>query len=80
MVSHDILDMFPYLLGMVLEKKLPDYHLILLSEHVVDYGPYPFRLFQYCFEIYRFDYVVIHSWSSIVEGVDNLCTIFKKKL
>lgn len=64
---------------MVLEKKFLDHGHILLLEHGVDHGPYPFRLFHSWFDIEGFEDVFRGSWT---RGVDskNPWVIFKKNL
>lgn len=42
LVLDGILSSFLHLLGMVLEKNIPDHRPILMVEHVVDYGRTPF--------------------------------------
>lgn len=59
---------FPHLSGMVLEKKISDHRPILFSEHIVDYGPYSFRLFHSSFNVDGFDVVVRDSWNSPIMG------------
>lgn len=58
LVSNGFLSLFPHLLGTVLENKIPNHRHILLLEHKVDYGPVPFRLVHYWFDMDGFDVVV----------------------
>ena len=53
---------FPHFSAMVLEKKIPDHRPILLTEHVVDYGPIPFRFFHSWMRLDGFDDIVRSSW------------------
>lgn len=63
LVTDGILVHFPRLSSMVLEKKISYHRLILLSEHNVDYGHSPFRVFHYWFDMDGFDGMVRHSWA-----------------
>lgn len=46
LVIEDFLDSYPHPTILILEKNIPDHHLILVLEHKVNYGPYPFHLFH----------------------------------
>ncbi|GKG24520.1 RNA-directed DNA polymerase, eukaryota, reverse transcriptase zinc-binding domain protein, partial [Tanacetum coccineum] len=47
LISESFYDVFPHVTGVVLEKGIPDHRLILLKDFKVDFGPTPFRFFQY---------------------------------
>ncbi|KAL4563118.1 hypothetical protein LXL04_027151 [Taraxacum kok-saghyz] len=80
LVTGGFADSFPRVSGMVLEKKIPDHRPILLMEHVVDYGPLPFRLYHSWMGMDGFDEIVREVWSTPSDGSQNPWVVFKKKL
>lgn len=58
MVTKGLTGSFPHLTNMVIEKKILDNFPILSSEHRVDYGPCPFRLFNCWFDMEGLNEVV----------------------
>ena len=81
MVTEGLLQCFPHLIGLFLEKNIPDHRPIVLLEHQVDYGPSPFRIFDSSFELDGFDIVVRNTWNSniVVNEINNPWVTFKKK-
>ncbi|GKA71395.1 RNA-directed DNA polymerase, eukaryota, partial [Tanacetum coccineum] len=80
LVSESILDSFPYVTGIVLEKGKSDHRPILLKESMVDFGPSPFRFFHSWPDMDGFSNMVKETWinDGIVE--DSGLVSFKKKL
>ncbi|GJZ24777.1 RNA-directed DNA polymerase, eukaryota, partial [Tanacetum coccineum] len=76
----DFYDSFPHITSVSLEKGIPDHRLILLKEHVVDFGPTPFRFFHSWLEMEGFHNLVVETWNNdgIVDA--NGLISFKKKL
>lgn len=82
LVTEGLLEFFPHLSAMVLEKNIPDHRPILLLEHRVDYGPTHFRLFHSWFDMEGFDNIVGEAWATNLVAMEwtNPWVIFKKKL
>ncbi|GKA56927.1 RNA-directed DNA polymerase, eukaryota, reverse transcriptase zinc-binding domain protein, partial [Tanacetum coccineum] len=80
LVNGCIFDVFPHIVGTVLEKGVPDHRPILLKESVVDYGPTPFRFFHSWLDIDGFHDLVINSWKNYDSKESNGMVSFKKKL
>ncbi|XP_023762391.1 uncharacterized protein LOC111910809 [Lactuca sativa] len=82
LVTDGFMTAFPHLAGIVLEKNIPDHVPIILLEHMVDYGPIPFREFHSWFDRDGFENIVRDSWMSDLSGtgLDNPWVRFKKKL
>ncbi|GJU47741.1 RNA-directed DNA polymerase, eukaryota, reverse transcriptase zinc-binding domain protein [Tanacetum coccineum] len=80
LVSESFYDTFPHTTGVVLEKGIPDHHLILLKEHSVDYGPIPFRFFHSWLELDGFHNLIEDTWKNDGIVKDNGLVSFKKKL
>ncbi|GJW56280.1 putative RNA-directed DNA polymerase, eukaryota, reverse transcriptase zinc-binding domain protein, partial [Tanacetum coccineum] len=80
LVNNCVFDVFPHLVGTVLEKGVPDHRPILLKESVVDYGPTPFRFFHSWLDIDGFHDLVINSWKNYDSKESNGMVSFKKKL
>ncbi|GKB37721.1 RNA-directed DNA polymerase, eukaryota, reverse transcriptase zinc-binding domain protein, partial [Tanacetum coccineum] len=51
LVSESFFDTFPHTSGLILEKGRPYHRPILLKEHMVDFGPTPFRFFHSLLEL-----------------------------
>ncbi|GJR74302.1 RNA-directed DNA polymerase, eukaryota, reverse transcriptase zinc-binding domain protein [Tanacetum coccineum] len=68
------------LLGVALEKGIPDHRTILLKEFHVDYGPTPFWFFHSWLEMEGFQNLVVDTWNN--DGIvhANSLVSFKKKL
>ena len=82
LVSESLLSVFPNLSAITLDRYLSDHRPIMLREMSYDYGPIPFRLFHYWFEIDGFEKIVVNSWSdeSVVESNPMLKLMYKLKL
>nr|GFA21302.1 hypothetical protein [Tanacetum cinerariifolium] len=82
LVYEDLMSNCPNLSAVILDHYLSDHRPILLREMYVDYGPYPFRLFNYWFELKGFDSFVADTWRSnnILESNAMLKLIKKLKL
>ncbi|PWA34615.1 RNA-directed DNA polymerase, eukaryota, Reverse transcriptase zinc-binding domain protein [Artemisia annua] len=80
LVSESFYDTFPNISGVILEKGSPDHRPILIKDHVVDFGPTPFRFFHSWLELEGFHSLVVDTWNNdgIVE--ENGLISFKKKL
>ncbi|GJT01054.1 RNA-directed DNA polymerase, eukaryota [Tanacetum coccineum] len=66
--SEGLLETFPHLSAMCLDKHLSDHRPILLRETSLDYGPSPFRFFHSWFSIEGFDSFVENAWKSLEWG------------
>ncbi|GJX40177.1 RNA-directed DNA polymerase, eukaryota, reverse transcriptase zinc-binding domain protein [Tanacetum coccineum] len=63
-----------------LDRYLSDHHPILLRESKYDYGPIPFRFFQYWLEVDGFEQLVKETWSEAPMDVSNAMLVLMKKL
>nr|GEV36108.1 RNA-directed DNA polymerase, eukaryota, reverse transcriptase zinc-binding domain protein [Tanacetum cinerariifolium] len=82
LVSESLLSEFPNLPALSLDRYLSDHRPIMLREMSYDYGPIPFRVFHYWFEIDEFKEIVVNSWKdeSVVENNPMLKLMYKLKL
>ncbi|GJT60190.1 RNA-directed DNA polymerase, eukaryota [Tanacetum coccineum] len=82
LVSKDLMSYCPNLSTIILDRYLSDHRPILLREMCVDYGPTPFRFFNYWFEFEGFDSFVADTWrnTNILEPNAMLKLIKKLKL
>ncbi|GJX66823.1 RNA-directed DNA polymerase, eukaryota, reverse transcriptase zinc-binding domain protein [Tanacetum coccineum] len=66
--------------GLILEKGHPDHRPILLNDHVVDFGPIPFRFYHSWLDLEGFHNLVVDTWRN--DGIvhANGLISFKKKL
>ncbi|GJR65058.1 RNA-directed DNA polymerase, eukaryota, reverse transcriptase zinc-binding domain protein [Tanacetum coccineum] len=73
LVSEGFYDTVPLLIGIVLEKGIPNHRLTLLKESVVDYGPTLFRFFHSWLDIEKLQNLkqVIRSWVICKRVEDN---------
>ncbi|GKA06654.1 RNA-directed DNA polymerase, eukaryota [Tanacetum coccineum] len=78
--SEGLLETFPHLSAMCLDKHLSDHRPILLRETSLDYGPSPFRFFHSWFSIEGFDSFVENAWKSLRVEEGNGLIRLKKKL
>ncbi|GJR71569.1 RNA-directed DNA polymerase, eukaryota, partial [Tanacetum coccineum] len=70
---------FPSLSALCLDRHLSDHRPILMGDLVVDYGPYPFRVFHSWFSKYGFDKLVEDSWKNSTFVESNNISLLKKK-
>nr|GFA45802.1 RNA-directed DNA polymerase, eukaryota, reverse transcriptase zinc-binding domain protein [Tanacetum cinerariifolium] len=82
LVSEGLMSNCPNLSAIIIDRYLSDHRPILLREICVDYGPYPFRFFNYWYKIEGFDSYVADTWRSnnIFESNVMLKLIKKLKL
>ncbi|GJU28851.1 RNA-directed DNA polymerase, eukaryota [Tanacetum coccineum] len=79
-VSEGILNLFPSITALCLDRHLSDHRPILLREVKVDFGPTPFRFYHSWFKLSGFDEMVEHTWSGYDFSDNNKMIRFKKKL
>ncbi|GJX67465.1 RNA-directed DNA polymerase, eukaryota [Tanacetum coccineum] len=75
-----LLESFPHLSAICLDKHLFDHRPILLRETSFDYGPTPFRFFHSWFIMEGFDSFVESTWNSFNIVEENGLIRLKKKL
>ncbi|GJW28176.1 RNA-directed DNA polymerase, eukaryota [Tanacetum coccineum] len=80
LLSEGLMELFPHLSAICLDKNLSDHRLILLRETSIDYGPSPFRFFHSWFTMEGFDSFVENTWKSFNIGEANGLIRLKKKL
>nr|GFB10170.1 hypothetical protein [Tanacetum cinerariifolium] len=80
LISECMLDSFPNITGLILEKGIPDHRPILLKESVADYGPTPFRFYHSWLGMDGFQKLVADTWNSYDSGESDGIISFKKKL
>nr|GEW46265.1 RNA-directed DNA polymerase, eukaryota, reverse transcriptase zinc-binding domain protein [Tanacetum cinerariifolium] len=62
LVSEGLMNSCPNISAITLDRYLSDHRPILLRESHFDYGPTPFRLYHYWFELDGFDNFVKQTW------------------
>ncbi|KAL4573741.1 hypothetical protein LXL04_020558 [Taraxacum kok-saghyz] len=81
LASDGVIEQFPDLLCMALDCRWSDHCSLLLKENTVDYGPIPFKIFNYWMDMDGFSYLVEQSCSSFVPLMNvPSCINFKNKL
>ncbi|GJT47677.1 RNA-directed DNA polymerase, eukaryota [Tanacetum coccineum] len=80
LLSEGLMELFPHLSAICLDKNLSDHRPILLRETCTDYGPTPFRFFHSWFTMDGFDSFVERTWKSLNVADDNGLIRLKKKL
>ncbi|GKD69608.1 RNA-directed DNA polymerase, eukaryota [Tanacetum coccineum] len=75
-----LLDLFPHLSSLCLDRHLSDHRPIIMFESKLDYGPIPFRMFHSSFKIEGFDKFVEDTWDSMNVMDSNGLIRMKKKL
>ncbi|GJY65385.1 RNA-directed DNA polymerase, eukaryota, partial [Tanacetum coccineum] len=83
LINHPLdglMELFPHLSAICLDKNLFDHRPILLRETSIDYGPSPFRFFHSWFTMEGFDSFVENTWKSFNIGESNGLIRLKKKL
>nr|GEX91986.1 RNA-directed DNA polymerase, eukaryota [Tanacetum cinerariifolium] len=79
-ISEGVLDLFPHLSALCLDRHLFDPRPILLRETNYDYGPYPFSFFHSWFAMEGFNSFVETTWKSLNIVEPNGLIRLKKKL
>nr|GFB80322.1 RNA-directed DNA polymerase, eukaryota [Tanacetum cinerariifolium] len=80
LISEGVLDLFPHLSALCLDRHLSDHRPILLRETNYDYGPSPFRFFHSWFAMEGFNSFVKTTWKSLNIVERNGLIRVKKKL
>ncbi|KAL4563411.1 hypothetical protein LXL04_027452 [Taraxacum kok-saghyz] len=81
LASDGVIEQFPDLLCMALDRRWSDHCLLLLKENTVDYGPIPFKFFNSWMDMDGFSDLVEQSCSSFVPLMNvPSCINFKNKL
>ncbi|PWA50859.1 RNA-directed DNA polymerase, eukaryota, Nucleotide-binding alpha-beta plait domain protein [Artemisia annua] len=80
LISEGLMELFPHLSAICLDKNLSDHRPILLRETSIDYGPSPFRFFHSWFTMEGFDSFVENTWKSLNIVEDNGLIRLKRKL
>ncbi|GKE91188.1 RNA-directed DNA polymerase, eukaryota, partial [Tanacetum coccineum] len=63
LIYEGLIDSCPNLAAITLERFLSDHRPILMRESHFDYGPVPFRFFNYWFELEGFDNFIERTWN-----------------
>ncbi|GJV36972.1 RNA-directed DNA polymerase, eukaryota [Tanacetum coccineum] len=63
-ISENLLNIYPHISAITLDRLLSDHRPILLREMSFDYGPIPFRFFHHWLELDGFNEFVIDQWKS----------------
>ncbi|GKC17936.1 putative RNA-directed DNA polymerase, eukaryota, reverse transcriptase zinc-binding domain protein, partial [Tanacetum coccineum] len=80
LISDGILQSFPSIAAICLDRHLSDHRPILLREAQLDFGPTPFRFYHSWFDYVGFDDLIKTSWLSFSHSDIDGMTRFKKKL
>ncbi|GJR17111.1 RNA-directed DNA polymerase, eukaryota [Tanacetum coccineum] len=80
LISEGVLDLFPHLSALCLDRHLSDHRPILMRETNYDYGPSPFRFFHSWFAMEGFNSFVETTWKSLNIVEPNGLIRLKKKL
>nr|GEX21035.1 RNA-directed DNA polymerase, eukaryota [Tanacetum cinerariifolium] len=80
LISEGLLDLFPHLSGLCLDRHLLDHRSIIMFESKLDHGPIPFRMFHSWFKMEGFDKFVEDTWDSMNVKDSNGLIHMKKKL
>ncbi|GJS13387.1 RNA-directed DNA polymerase, eukaryota [Tanacetum coccineum] len=80
LISDGILQSFPSIAVICLDRHLSDHRPILLREAQLDFGPTPFRFYHSWFDYVGFDDLIKTSWLSFSHSDIDGMTRFKKKL
>ncbi|GJZ93984.1 RNA-directed DNA polymerase, eukaryota [Tanacetum coccineum] len=80
LISEGVLDLFPHLSALCLDRHLSDHRPILMRETNYDYGPSPFWFFHSWFAMEGFNSFVETTWKSLNIVEPNGLIRLKKKL
>ncbi|GJX28198.1 retrovirus-related pol polyprotein from transposon TNT 1-94 [Tanacetum coccineum] len=80
LILEGLLDLFPHLSGLCLNRHLSDHCPIIMFELKLDYGLIPFRMFHSWFKMEGFDKFVEDTWDSMNVMDSNGLIRMKKKL
>ncbi|GKB92522.1 RNA-directed DNA polymerase, eukaryota, reverse transcriptase zinc-binding domain protein, partial [Tanacetum coccineum] len=80
LISENLMNTYPNISAITLDRYLSDHRPILLRESKFDYGPIPFRFFNYWFEVEGFDKFVEETWTEApVDKSNDMINLIKKK-
>nr|GEU72800.1 RNA-directed DNA polymerase, eukaryota [Tanacetum cinerariifolium] len=79
LISEGLLSIYPSLSALCLDRHLSCHRPIIMHKVVVNYGPYPFRVFHFWFYKDGFDKLVEDSWKSLNIDEPNKINLLKKK-
>nr|GEU98560.1 RNA-directed DNA polymerase, eukaryota, reverse transcriptase zinc-binding domain protein [Tanacetum cinerariifolium] len=80
LIFEGLMELFPYLTGLCLDRHLSDHRPIIMFETKLDYGPIPFRMFRFWFKLKGFNNFVKDTWNSLQMTDSNTLIRMKKKL
>ncbi|GKC08551.1 RNA-directed DNA polymerase, eukaryota [Tanacetum coccineum] len=80
LISEGLMELFPHLTGLCLDRHLSNHRPIIMVESKLDYGPIPFRIFHSWFKMEGFDKFVEDTWNSLKVTDSNALICMKKKL
>ncbi|GJY66487.1 RNA-directed DNA polymerase, eukaryota, reverse transcriptase zinc-binding domain protein [Tanacetum coccineum] len=80
LISEGLMELFPHITGLCLDRHLSDHRPIIMFESKLDYGPIPFRVFHSWFKLEGFDKFVEDTWKSLEVSDSNALIYMKKKL
>ncbi|GJZ77827.1 RNA-directed DNA polymerase, eukaryota [Tanacetum coccineum] len=80
LISESLTSSCPNISAITLDRYLSDHRPILLRESQFDYGPIPFRVFHYWFEMEGFDKLVEDAWKGASVEESNTVVNMMKKL
>nr|GEV35383.1 RNA-directed DNA polymerase, eukaryota [Tanacetum cinerariifolium] len=79
LISDSLVNTCPNINAITLERYLSDHHPILLREAYFDYGPIPFKIFHYWFEMDGFNKMVEDAWKEYPGKESNAIRYFMAK-
>ncbi|GKC04917.1 RNA-directed DNA polymerase, eukaryota [Tanacetum coccineum] len=65
LISEGLMELFPHLTGLYLDRHLSNHRPIIMVESKLDYGPIPFCMFHSWFKMEGFDKFVEDTWDSM---------------
>ena len=80
LISESLMNTCPNINAITLERYLSDHRPILLREAYFDYGPIPFKIFHYWFEMDGFNKMVEDAWKEYPGKESNAIRYFMGKL
>ncbi|GKA99799.1 RNA-directed DNA polymerase, eukaryota, partial [Tanacetum coccineum] len=80
LVSENLLHSCPNINAISLDRYISDHRPILLREAIFDYGPIPFRFYNYWLEVDGFDKLVRDAWNDAPGNKKNAIRNFMYKL
>ncbi|GJZ61623.1 RNA-directed DNA polymerase, eukaryota [Tanacetum coccineum] len=70
LISENLMNTYPNISAVTLDRYISDHHPILLRESMFDYGPTPFRFYHYWLEVDGFNDFIIETWK-VAPGDDS---------